>query len=424
MGGHFVEDLEVRTLLSAPVRLHAASDQSSSRVIVANGIGFFESSDSKHGGELWRTDGRPEGTFMVRDITPGSTSSIIGGLTAFKSWLYFTVNRTTLSRSDGTEAGTAPVLTTTTPISPKQVIGNALYVGTANDTYARPQLPAQLWRTDGSRRGTIDLLAGTNLLGVSDLYDVRGRAYLKVETLTKQHQLWTSDGTTSGTSALMAVDDDARLLGQLRGRLFFTSLENEALNLYRSDGTASGTVKIREIVPTSILGTGGIYLFTASNGRYTFDGLPAGDYRIHEQTRTGWLPQSQRDYIVHVSVPTGAATATVGSAVTVNLAHKAAATISGSAFIDLNGNGRRDRNDPPAQLLSITATHTENGGTRRRTISINWEDEWSFAELPAGKFRLFAHVNSTRYEVEVPRLNIEVANGQAATGYQFAIRRR
>src|SRR4051794_36386460 len=83
MGGHFIEDLEARTLLSAPVRLHAAGNQSNSRIVVANGIRSFISSDSKHGTELWRTDGRPQGTFMVRDITPGSNSSIIGGLTAF-----------------------------------------------------------------------------------------------------------------------------------------------------------------------------------------------------------------------------------------------------------------------------------------------------------------------------------------------------
>ena len=80
--------------------------------IVFDGVYYFVAADGEHGGELWRSDGTVEGTFLVRDIVPGSGSAFSGDpkFQVHDGFLYF---RTTLAsslwRTDGTETGTVPV---------------------------------------------------------------------------------------------------------------------------------------------------------------------------------------------------------------------------------------------------------------------------------------------------------------------------
>ena len=50
---------------------------------------YFQSSDKKHGAELWRSDGTRRGTRMVRDIRRGKESSNIFELTAVGKTLFF-----------------------------------------------------------------------------------------------------------------------------------------------------------------------------------------------------------------------------------------------------------------------------------------------------------------------------------------------
>jgi ELWxxDGT repeat protein len=74
--------------------------------------------DGVKGVELWRSDGTQEGTYIVRDITPGFLDgTTFGDAAVVGDKLYFTatpegtnVFSNTLWVSDGTEAGTHPVL--------------------------------------------------------------------------------------------------------------------------------------------------------------------------------------------------------------------------------------------------------------------------------------------------------------------------
>ena len=79
-----------------------------------NGLTFFVARDLLRGEELWRTDGTPAGTFLVKDIFPGPSFSSPRELTNVNGTLFFVANeggatRRELWKSDGSELGTVLV---------------------------------------------------------------------------------------------------------------------------------------------------------------------------------------------------------------------------------------------------------------------------------------------------------------------------
>lgn len=59
--------------------IHTGSDPRASRsghFVAAGDIAFFAADDRDHGRELWRSDGTPAGTWMVKDINPGTADGL------------------------------------------------------------------------------------------------------------------------------------------------------------------------------------------------------------------------------------------------------------------------------------------------------------------------------------------------------------
>jgi ELWxxDGT repeat protein len=77
------------------------------------GYVYFYAADVDHGGELWRTDGTPEGTTLVKDIRPGPASSIPRWMQLVGGRIYFQADDgatgVEMWTTDGTEAGTIRV---------------------------------------------------------------------------------------------------------------------------------------------------------------------------------------------------------------------------------------------------------------------------------------------------------------------------
>jgi ELWxxDGT repeat protein len=61
-------------------------------VETCGGLLFFVANDGVHGDELWRSDGTPTGTVMVRDLRPGSVGSAPSNLKAVGGVVYFQAN--------------------------------------------------------------------------------------------------------------------------------------------------------------------------------------------------------------------------------------------------------------------------------------------------------------------------------------------
>lgn len=90
-------------------------DQTSSRnypnlaIFPHHRFAVFVGYDIQHGSELWRTDGTPSGTYMVKDIVPGSSDAEIQNVTSARDHLFFTYsdkNGTYLAKTLGTGKST------------------------------------------------------------------------------------------------------------------------------------------------------------------------------------------------------------------------------------------------------------------------------------------------------------------------------
>ena len=110
------------------------SDSSPDRLVVppadltdVHGTLFFAGFQEATGTELWKSDGTPEGTVLVKDIRPGPDSSEPKGLVALRGAVLFAASSMAggLWRSDGTAAGTTSIHSL--GASDMAVAGNAAY---------------------------------------------------------------------------------------------------------------------------------------------------------------------------------------------------------------------------------------------------------------------------------------------------------
>jgi ELWxxDGT repeat protein len=263
----------------------------SSNSAIVNGTFFFVGWDAAHGYELWKTDGTDAGTLMVKDINPGSASSLPSSFVNVNGELFFVsddgVHGNELWKSDGTDAGTVMVKDidpagsnpdsttppiTTYPYNLTNVNGTLFFV--ADDGSGA----AGLWKSDGSEAGTVKVVdfpvppsvcTGTGCASIyapTNLTNVNGTLFFTANN----GELWMSDGTASGTvsisvqfsggvySAPPRVSD----LTAVNGTLFFDatasstflpfSSASPTVGLWKSDGTANGTVMVKDFSPTQI----------------------------------------------------------------------------------------------------------------------------------------------------------------------------
>lgn len=181
---------------------------------------FFVADDGRRGLELWRTDGTRDGTHMVRDIGPGDSLPWWGsGPVVAGKYLYFTADRAgeglELWRTDGTRKRTQlvrdiwPGARASTP-EDLTAVGDTPYF-TAED----PEHGRELWRTDGSRKGTAqvaDLSPGKASSTIGDLVALDGVLYFTAwdlsAELSRPGTLWrTMDATGKVEPVLLGADD-------------------------------------------------------------------------------------------------------------------------------------------------------------------------------------------------------------------------
>jgi len=223
---------------------------------------YFTARDDAYGRELWKTDGTPDGTSMVKDVRPGPKSSRIDELTEAFGTVFFVaddgVHGRELWTTDGTPLGTVMV----EDIIPGSD-GSYPYHLTASDgglffiarSAASPD-DIVLWRSDASGTKVVkDLMPQGQYSFVDRMLDVSGTLFLGAQEPGGLGALWRSDGTTNGTVILhefaqVREESYPSLVGSLGGALLFVGDDaTYGGELFRSDGSASGTTVVRDINP-------------------------------------------------------------------------------------------------------------------------------------------------------------------------------
>ncbi|MCA8970087.1 MAG: hypothetical protein KDC95_09900 [Planctomycetes bacterium] len=266
----------------------AGSSFPSGFTATARGV-VFSAYDEIHGNELWITRGSAATTKLLVDIEPGSRS---GGPTNFvqlggKVYFRATNNyRSMLFETDGSAAGTRAI-TQVLPSSPFVRMEDALYWLSRSG----------LMRSDGTAAGTKPIAAiyASPNAGTSPMCVVGNRLFVLASTAATGVELWSSDGNTATLVADIIpgyLDAAPNSLTAAGGFAFFTAATNSGRELWRSDGTAAGTVLVRDIHPgynssnpTGLMAIGEECWFSAFSpatvGIWKSDGTSAGTALVH-----------------------------------------------------------------------------------------------------------------------------------------------
>jgi len=314
---------------------------------------------------IWKTDGTPSGTIEVKSLyTGGQPSMVPTPLKAVGDNLFFVGNTSNLWFSDGTNSGTREL--TNARIDPQltslaALDGKLFYMGrdggddvelwrsdgtepgTARVKDINPAGSSELssfvplggtlffaantgqglalWKSDGSEAGTVLVKdprvtpAGIDPFGFYQKYDyemtdVNGRLFFVADDGTHGYEVWTSDGTASGTRMVKDINPVGGAgpfeLASLNGRLYFLARSDTSAGLWVSDGTPAGTQPLKVsslplppgVFPPDFLtvANGALYFLTSEPGGemlWQTDGTPAGT------TAVTTIPRSASGGLAH-----------------------------------------------------------------------------------------------------------------------------
>ncbi len=241
----------------------------------SDGRWVFSANDGVHGQELWITDGTPEGTTLFLDVVPGS-EGIKGwsgmsnlGDGRFIIWIDTATYGSEPWITDGTPAGTHLLKDLSPGISSSMISGWSPFTQIAPNLYIMgihmDSTGGELWVTDGTTSGTKMLkdfypgtIMGNQITGLLEFCGVvNGKMVLVARTATQGQELWVTDGTAAGTVILRDIvsgagggGPDSLFLSPDKSFLLFTAQDAVAgREIWRTDGTTNGTYRLGDINP-------------------------------------------------------------------------------------------------------------------------------------------------------------------------------
>ncbi|MDT8325731.1 MAG: hypothetical protein RRA94_16570, partial [Bacteroidota bacterium] len=197
---------------------------------------YFSAADSLHGRELWVTDGTTAGTQLVADIQPGPGDSRPYPLTPIDGSLYFSADDGTAGmepfRSDGTPGGTQRIadIRDGNGSFPSHYFSlSGALLCSANDGGGN-----EFWLLDPTGLRPARRLRDINPLGASypmNPLQIGELLYFSAHDGFHGRELWRSDGTESGTYMVADIapgqaSSSPGALTAFRGQLFFTATDS------------------------------------------------------------------------------------------------------------------------------------------------------------------------------------------------------
>lgn len=307
----------VKDIVAGPV----SSNSEDEYEMVTNGSYIlFRATTVADGQELWKTDGTPGGTALLKNINAGADSSSPHYFFALGSNVLFMAKSAGIGeelwKTDGTTAGTilvkdiytGPPSCTSIELFPGfgfpvfqgfHVFNNKLYFRAYNGISV-----GQLWATDGTTAGTVlikDIVPG-NLappsIAVANAVNLPNKFMFSVSDGATFSQLWQCDGTTAGTTVFRdfstANNDFPAILVNyqydpntgilttplFQGNKFFfiATSDAEGRELWVSDGTLANTRIVKDINPgTANSNDYPGYAFTADTLYFSADNGTTGN---------------------------------------------------------------------------------------------------------------------------------------------------
>lgn len=258
-------------------------------VKAGNTLFFYGIPGEGLGHKLMKSDGTEEGTMIVKDTYVPTNPSNPDGFVSLNGVLYFKSpsqieNSRFVYRTDGTKAGT--FLLKELELKGNLVpIGDNLYFNGYSDLGSW-----QLWKTNGTKSGTT-LIKSDSSTWWSDPVDFNGTILF----FNRIGELWRSDGTPNGTVLVRKLDNIEHILYAVNRVYVFNRVPSGDLDLWKSNGTAEGTIRLETLRPATGLSprfysfpnstiNGITYFFgTDSNKGYEVwrtNGTTSGTYRI------------------------------------------------------------------------------------------------------------------------------------------------
>lgn len=241
-----------------------------------NGTLFFSAWEITHGYELWKSNGTSAGTVMVKDVNAKNYSSEPRRLVDLNGTLIFeaSVNNNqgnVVWSSDGSAAGTVPTNLPITLTSEVANVNGLLYF-----TAYSPSTSNGLWKSDGTAAGTTFITPLPN--AIDSPTNVNGTLFFTLYEGSYGAELWKSDGTAAGTTLVKDIDpsytgfygwyggwytfpnsSSPSGLTAMNGKLYFTASDGiHGRDLWMSDGTAAGTVLVKDFAGDVALGSPGL----------------------------------------------------------------------------------------------------------------------------------------------------------------------
>lgn len=250
-----------------------ANDKPSPVFLTIGNITYFQGYDENGGkqNELWKTDGTPAGTTLLKTINVFGGASYAYLFTNYNNELFFRADDNSgnaLWRSDGTTQGTVKV----SNIIPSDMIvyNTSLFISgyTTNWGY-------ELWTYNGSTTTMLkDINPGGNSSNPSKFFVCGNILYFMANDGIHGTELWRTDGTDAGTKMIKDLTPGS---GSSNITNFTAAANNIFFNkdgvLWMSNGTEENTIPVpdaalAEVKATNVTGNDNEIYFSGSNPQY------------------------------------------------------------------------------------------------------------------------------------------------------------
>ncbi len=244
---------------------------------------------------------------MIANLTAGGSGShplyptSLNGFVYFQSYEGAESGYVSLWRSDGTQAGTT-IVTQCGCVGPMIAFDGALYFASRDNQNAPIQHGIELWKSDGTAAGTVMVKDIETTYSGWDSFPqefivVNSALYFMASIYQKGWGLWKTDGTESGTEMIKEAGLQGHIPGMSYhgyetklvsgdGMLFFEATTGWTKELWKSDGTAEGTVRVKGSFPWNdieeITYVDGALFFRIDNQLWKSDGTESGTLMIKE----------------------------------------------------------------------------------------------------------------------------------------------